>query len=142
MKITQFEKVPFIKVKELKLTRVELFYFFFTLCVLVLMHPNCFVGSIQQLLNAFYTILIFYFKYKFYMHVNSPASADENQLKCEKVRFRSEMSEINSRLVTFDLSEWTRVFKSVSKNIPKSPCPKLVRTKEKDLTSMPLHCVL
>ena len=28
------------------------------------------------------------------MHVNSPASADENKLKCEKVRFFWKMSEI------------------------------------------------
>ena len=35
------------------------------------------------------------------MYVNSPAWADENQLKDEKVRFLSEMSEINSRCVIF-----------------------------------------
>ena len=40
---------------------------------------------------------------KFYVYANSPASADENQLKCEKVRFLSEMSEINTRLVIFNL---------------------------------------
>ena len=40
----------------------------------------------------------FNFKYQnVYMHVNSPASADENQLKCEKACFLTEMSEINSR---------------------------------------------
>ena len=33
---------------------------------------------------------------KFYIQVNTPAEADENQLNCEKVGFLSEMSEINS----------------------------------------------
>ena len=52
-KVIQLEKVRFIKVNELKLIQVELFPFFFTLCVqlifavlqavLQLMHPNCFV---------------------------------------------------------------------------------------------------
>ena len=28
--------------------------------------------------------------YKFYIHVNSPASANENQLNCEKLRFSRE----------------------------------------------------
>ena len=37
------------------------------------------------------------------MHVNSPAWADENQLKGEKVRFFSEMNDINSRWVIFNL---------------------------------------
>ena len=37
------------------------------------------------------------------MYVYSSASADENQLKCEKVGFLSEMSEINSRWVIFIL---------------------------------------
>ena len=41
-----------------------------------------------------------------------PAWTDENQLKCEKVRFLSEMSEIDSRWVIFNLFEWT-FFKSV-----------------------------
>ena len=31
---------------------------------------------------------------KIYMHVNSPACADENELKCENVRFLSEMSKL------------------------------------------------
>ena len=41
LKITQIKKVRFIKVNKLKLTQVELFYFF-TLCVLLLMHPKQF----------------------------------------------------------------------------------------------------
>ena len=53
------------------------------------MYLNCFVGPCNQIPNPFYTILTFYFKYKFYMHVNSPAWADENQLKHEKVLFFS-----------------------------------------------------
>ena len=52
---------------------------------------------------------------KFYVHVNSPAWANENQLKCEKVRFFSKMSEMNSRWVIFNHLEWT-VFKSVNKS--------------------------
>ena len=36
------------------------------------------------------------------MHVDSPPLADKNQLKCEKVRFLTEMSEINSRWVIFN----------------------------------------
>ena len=41
-KITQLEKMHLFKVNELKLTQVELYYyyFFFTLCGLVLVHPN------------------------------------------------------------------------------------------------------
>ena len=46
------------------------------------------------------------------MHVNSPAWVEENQLKCEKGRFLSEVSEINSWWVIFNLLEWT-LFKSV-----------------------------
>ena len=45
LKITQIKKVRFIKVNKLKLTQVELFYFF-TLCVLLLMHPNYFAWPI------------------------------------------------------------------------------------------------
>ena len=46
LKITQFENVRFIKVNELKLTQIELFQFFFTLNVLLLMHPNLLVWPI------------------------------------------------------------------------------------------------
>ena len=42
LEITQLEKVRFIKVNELKLIPVEVFSFF-TLCVLLLMHSECFV---------------------------------------------------------------------------------------------------
>ena len=41
------------------------------------------------------------------MHVISPIWADENQLKCEKVCFLSEMHETNSRWVIFNLWDWT-----------------------------------
>ena len=47
--------------------------------------------------------LPFILNIKFYMHVNSPAWAGENQLKCEKVCFLSKMSGINSRWVIFNL---------------------------------------
>ena len=43
---------------------------------------------------------------------NSLAWDDENQLKCEKVRFFSEMSEIGSKLDIFNLYEWTH-FKNI-----------------------------
>ena len=46
------------------------------------------------------------------MQENSPAWADENQLKYEKVRFLSKISEINSIWVIFNRQEWT-LFKSV-----------------------------
>ena len=39
------------------------------LCMLLLMQPNCFVWLIQQILNAFYSFLTFYFNIKFYIHV-------------------------------------------------------------------------
>ena len=42
LKITLLEKAHFIKVNELKLS----YFSFFTLCVLVIMHPNCFVWLI------------------------------------------------------------------------------------------------
>ena len=38
-----------------------------------------------------------------YIHVNSPAWADENKLKSEKVHFSKEMREINSRRIIFNL---------------------------------------
>ena len=38
---------------------------------------------------------LFILNYIFHMHVNSPAWADENQLKCERVRFFKEVGEIN-----------------------------------------------
>ena len=38
--------------------------------------------------------------------------ADENQLKCENLRFLSELSEVNSRWIIFNLKEWT-YFKNV-----------------------------
>ena len=41
------------------------------------------------------------------MHANSPTWTDENQLKCEKVRFLSEKSEINAIWFIFNLLEWT-----------------------------------
>ena len=47
-------------------------------------------------INDFYSIRTFHFK--FYIHAKSPACTDENQLKCEKVSFFSEKSEINSTL--------------------------------------------
>ena len=47
------------------------------------------------------------------MHVKSSAWADENKLKGEKASFLSEVSEINSRCVIFNLFEWT-LFKNVS----------------------------
>ena len=53
------------------------------------------------------------------MHVNSPAWADENQLKCEKVLLFSDMSEINSRWVIFNLYEWQffRTVYSITKTV-------------------------
>ena len=39
-------------------------FVFFTLCVLLRMHPNCFVCTVKQKLNTFYTILTFHFKYQ------------------------------------------------------------------------------
>ena len=57
-------------------------------------------------MNAFYTILTFHFKYEILYNVNSLTWADENQLKCDKVRFLSEMNEINSRWVIFNFLEW------------------------------------
>ena len=64
-KITHLEKVRYIKVNKLKLTQVELFcFFFFTLCMLLLMHLKCFVWPILRILNDFFTILIIRFKYK------------------------------------------------------------------------------
>ena len=40
---------------------------------------------------------------KFYIHVKSPAWADENPFKCKKVYFHSDMSEFNTRSVVFNL---------------------------------------
>ena len=75
--------------------------------------PNCFLCYIQlKILNAFFTILTFILNIKFYVQVNLPAWAYENQLKCKKMRFLSKMSEINSWWFIFKLSDWT-IFKSV-----------------------------
>ena len=56
LKIIQLKKMRFIKVDGLKLTQVEIavvVVFVFTLCVLMLMVPNCLVWLIKQILNAF-----------------------------------------------------------------------------------------
>ena len=54
-------------------------------------------------IERFYTILNFHFKYQILYACKLPDWADEIPLKCEKVRFPSEMSEINSRWVIFNL---------------------------------------
>ena len=59
------------------------------------MYPNCFMWPYKYIMNAFYATLTFHFK--LHMHINSKASADKNELNCEKVRFLQEVSEINSR---------------------------------------------
>ena len=69
----------------------------------MLMYPQCFGWHIFQIMNAFYTILTFHFKFKTLYLCNSPTWTDENQLKCEKVHFLSEMSEIDSRWVILNL---------------------------------------
>ena len=59
------------------------------------MHINYFVWPSKQTMDAFYTILIFHFKYQM-LHLNSAVWADENTLKREKMSFLTEMSEIKS----------------------------------------------
>ena len=102
LKIIKLQKMCFVKVNELNLTQVEL-DLFITLCVLLLMHPNCFYCSFSKYWTFFIPFWTFILNIKFYMTVNSPDWADENQLKCEKVLFLSEMSEINLKWVTFNL---------------------------------------
>ena len=99
----------FTKLNVLKLTS---FFHFFTLYVFLLMHPNCFVSSIYQTLNGFYSILKFYFKYQNLYACKLDTLNWWKSLKCKKVRFTSEMSEINSRWVILNLKKWTH-FKSV-----------------------------
>ena len=41
-----------------------IYFHFFILCVLLLTYPICFVGPIKQILNFFYIILNFHFKYQ------------------------------------------------------------------------------
>ena len=48
-------------------------------------------------------ILTFHFKFQILYVCKLASLSDENQLKCKKVRFVSEMSEINSRRVIFNL---------------------------------------
>ena len=59
------------------------------------MHPNCFLWLLRNNCKLFITFGPFILNIKIYMHANLPASADENQLNYERVRFFSEMSEIN-----------------------------------------------
>ena len=59
--------------------------------------PEMFCVAHLANIERFYTILTLHLNTKIYMHVNLPDRADENQLKCEKMLFLSEMSEINSR---------------------------------------------
>ena len=75
----------FIKMNELKLTQDEFFHF----KSLAANASEFICVALYQIMNAFYTILTFHFNLKivYAMHVNSPTVADENQLKCEKVRF-------------------------------------------------------
>ena len=76
------------------------FNFFLYVCC-CLMHPNCFVWPIQQILNAFYIILIFHFKYQILYTCKLASLSLRNQHICEKVRFLSEMSKISLRWVIF-----------------------------------------
>ena len=79
------------------------YFSFFTLCALLLMHPIILYGPFSKYWTLFIPIQPFILNVKFYIHVNSPAWADENQIKCEKVRFLSEMSKVKWRLVFFNL---------------------------------------
>ena len=63
LKITPLEKARFIKVNELKLTHVELFYIFHILRV-ASNASEFYVWPIEHLFNAFYSILTILFKYK------------------------------------------------------------------------------
>ena len=63
LKRTHLDNVCFIKQNQLKRTKVKLFSFFHFMCVVVIMHSNCFVWPIYTILNGFYAILTFHFKY-------------------------------------------------------------------------------
>ena len=76
-KITQLEKVRFIKVDEIITIQVELFLFFFILSVYLLKHQNCFAWPIQKVLNVFYTIITFHFKYHHNVKENKISSDSE-----------------------------------------------------------------
>ena len=60
-KITQFEKVCFIKVNELKLTQVELFSFFHFMCAAANASELFCMAHLANI-EPFYTILTFHFK--------------------------------------------------------------------------------
>ena len=89
-------------VNESKLTLIEIFYFFRFICIAA-NASQLFCMTLLAYNGRFLYHLTFHFKYEIYMQVNSPALVDENQLKCEKVRFLSEMNGINIRWVIFDL---------------------------------------
>ena len=115
LKITQLE-VHFIKVNELKLTQVELIIFFsiYVCCY------KCIRVVLYCPFSKYWIVFVpfspFILGTKFYVLANSPAWADENQLNNKKVRFLSEMNEVNSRWVRFNLYEWT-LFKIVNKHL-------------------------
>ena len=66
--ITQLENVRFIKLKELKLTEVELLQFFHFMCVAAIA-SELFCMTHLTYIERF----LYHSKLSFYMHVNSPA---------------------------------------------------------------------
>ena len=94
---TQLEKVRFIKVTELKLSQVELFSFYHCICVAAKASELFCRAHLANIEYFLYLSKLSFLNIEFHMHVNSLVSAEENQLKCEKVRFLSEMGEINPR---------------------------------------------
>ena len=61
LKLTQLEKARFIKMIELKLTEVELFYFFHFMCVATNASELFCMAHLAKIELVFYTILTFHF---------------------------------------------------------------------------------
>ena len=73
LKITQHEKVRFIKVNELKLTQVELFQFFHFTGVAANASELFCMAHLANNERFLYHSSNFILNIKFYMHVNLPA---------------------------------------------------------------------
>ena len=101
MKVIQLEKARFIKLNELSWIQVELFSFFHFMCAAdnaSELFCMAYLANDERFLyhsNFSFYVLIFY------VHLNSPAWVDENQLMCEMMLLLSEMSK--THFLAFEL---------------------------------------
>ena len=94
LKITQLEKASFIKVKELKLIEVELFQFVHFMCVAANASE---LFCMAHLANIEWLLYSSNFHFKYRILYPCQLELTKINLSARRLRFLSEMSEINSR---------------------------------------------